>query len=328
VIRLLVLAAALLGTALASGESAVFAELTHDFAASLPGEVREHTFRFRNPGPGTWTVRKAVTSCSCSVPTRLPATVAPMAELEVPVAFTLGPRRDGRAAGEIAILIEQDGIPGQLLCRFSTTIASRLLLPGEQGRLPAVELAVGEPPRSGRLPVRRGPHPAAWDRLEAVVVAGCEVITAAVHQTDRDSWELAWTVTPGALSGSIPGRIDLVCWRGGERLSADGRLVLPVRIAGPVQADPASLVFAALPLGMREERQVRLVDAQGRVVPALTWTASDPARCQAQPAADGATLVFQAVAPAGPASGWVDADTALGRVRIPYLAAVTHTPTP
>jgi hypothetical protein len=326
--RLLVLAAALLGTALAGSESPPIAVLTHDFAASLPGAVREHTFRFRNPGPGTWTVHKAVTSCSCSVPTRLATTVAPGAELEVPVAFTLGPRRDGQAAGEIAVLIDNDGLPGQLLCRFSTTIASLLVLPGEQGRMPTVDLTTGQPPRSGRLPVRRGPHPAAWDRLEAVVVAGCEVITTKVYQTDRDSWEVAWTVTPGALSGSIPGRIDLVCWQGGERLPPGGRLMLPVRIAGPVQADPASLVFAALQVGMRDERQVRLVDAQGRFVPALTWTASDPARCQTQPAADGATLVFQAVAPAGPASGWVDADTALGRVRIPYLAAVTHTPTP
>jgi hypothetical protein len=304
----------------------ILATQTHAFGSTYPHTVCEHDFVFRNPGPTAWTVRKAVTSCACSVPRALPTTVAAGSDLVVPVRFQVGGRREGAAGGEINVVVAVAGTEQRVQCRFTAQVASLLRLPEDQARMDPLDLQVGDPPVTSSCVIRRGAHPAPWDRLQAEVIAGSEMITvqvAPVADTPQ-AWQVAWTVAPGALAGSIPGRIDLTCWNGAERLPQTERLTVPVRVRGPVRADPDSLVFGAFPVGMNETRPVRIVDGQDNPVAVLECRASDPARCTATVTAAGIAMTYTAVAPVGPAPGWLDVRTAQGTVRLPYLAAVAR----
>ncbi len=300
-----------------------------DFGPCWSGTVVRHEFTFTNAGSSPWLVLGQTSTCSCSVAERLPHDVAPGSQLTVPIVFSL-PNAAGTAShGRVTIhVIDGSGSKRDLSCEFTAQPEVAMVLPGN-GHLTFPSIDARGPELRHREIIIRGRHPAAWDRLQAKVVSGSDVLAVEVGPSAEHpgDWNLDMVITPGRISGVVMAGVELSCWNGSVALPTAERMTITMVFLGGVFADPSSVLIGALGPGEEHDFEFTLHYRDRPDPVSITkLTMSDAHQCSAR-VSDGGVIMARFIADhkLGRASGWIDVETDQGPLRVPYYAAIAST---
>lgn len=299
----------------AAGAAAVdeLPELAHDAGAVYPAAVIEHRFRIANPGPGVWRILALDASCSCTIAKPDSVDVPAGGAVEVPVAFAVGSSPERISEALVTARIQRPGDVVELPLRLSATVRVPVVAPAR------IDLAAGAAPL--RIAVTRGGHPAPWERLEARLAGGAEVLRLGGLRREGDGWVLEVAAEGGRWGGTMLGRIELLCLDQGRELPYVHAITAAVHLDGRLRSQPAALLIGAVAVGGRRSAAARITAASGDLAGAVV--AASDSRYVAAIAADGSLQVeFRAAGGAGPANGWIEVASGEDRLRVPVIAAV------
>jgi len=307
---------------------------TIDLGPQLPGQVLVRRVVVANTGLDTVRFFKVITSCGCLKGDLQPAVIAAgkTATLSVRVVTRLWPGPEAVTA----LLYGKAGSRSTLLkyvVRYSVHRMIRVtglnIASNQPYYLNFGAISGGAVPAPFRLAIKRGGYPARWNTLKCFTNGAG--IVASLKKSGRDNWLLSLHPKNLTVLGSQSYTLRFLFYENGKELRYHFSEPVNFKVRGPVEIEPDSVFFGAVPYGSTVVKHLQLVTSatgqvgKGRI---LSARSTDPGHATVG-VTDGGTglrVAFHAIGTQGRSTGRFLVTARYGgsqyQFRVDYLAYV------
>ena len=255
---------------------------TIDLGPQLPGQVLVRRVVVANTGLDTVRFFKVITSCGCLKGDLRRAVIAAgkTATLSVRIATRLWPGPEavtallyGKAGSQSTVL--------KYVVRYSVHRMIRVtglnIASNQPYYLNFGAISGGAVPAPFRLAIKRGGYPGRWSSLRCS--ANAAELATRLRRKGRNTWSLSVVPRNLAILGSQSYLLKFSFYHKGKELRYHFSEPIDFKVRGPVEIEPDSIFFGAVPYGSTVVKHLQLVTSatgqagKGRI---LSATSSDP----------------------------------------------------
>ena len=284
---------------------------TFNLGPQLPGQILTRRVVVSNGGSATLRFSKVITSCGCLNGDLQPAIIPPGKTATLRLKLTT---HDSPGAELVTALLYgragSTAVVRQYRFKYSVhrmiMIAARLGAPSRPYYLNLGAISDRAMPSPFGFAIKRGGYPARWDSLRCS--ANTRGVAVGLRQRNKDTWLLSLVPKNLAILGSQSYMLRFSFYRKGRELRYHSSEPVNFKVRGPVEIEPGSVFFGAVPLGSTLVKRLHLVSSKtgqsgtGRI---LSVKSTDPKRATVAITEGGKGLraVFRAVGTDGQATG-------------------------